>query len=150
MDALENETDRIGFNSSVDSVIIVLSDTLKYFHEIAKIEYHKRIVFKFLQNKGTDAHNMQQRLQAQFGQDFYTFRTVQLWIGEIRRGRQDLHDENCTGRPPLDDLDAKILVILDKSPFESIRPIADTFRDNLAIVLRRLYDSIGFRLFHLH
>jgi hypothetical protein len=37
----------------------------------------------------------------------------------MQRGRQDLHDKIRTGRPPLHDLDAKILAILDKYPFES-------------------------------
>jgi hypothetical protein len=31
-----------------------------------------------------------------------------------------------TGRPPLDDHDAKILGMLSKSPFESARSIAET------------------------
>jgi hypothetical protein len=53
-------------------------------------------------------------------------------------------------KPPLDDLDVKILVILDKYPFKSAWSIAETVRIGLTIVLWRLHDSIGFRLFHLH
>jgi hypothetical protein len=44
----------------------------------------------------------------------------------------------------------KILAILDKSLFESARSIAETLYVGLAIVLRCLYDFIGFRSFHLH
>jgi hypothetical protein len=81
---------------------------------------------------------------------------MQFWIAEVRFGRQDLHDEIRTGTPPLDDLDdlddldAKILAILDKSPFESAYSIAETLCVAHSKVLLHLYDSIGFRSFHLH
>jgi hypothetical protein len=75
---------------------------------------------------------------------------VQIWIDEVCRGRQDLHDENRMGRPPLDNFDMKILDIFDKSPFESVRSIAETICVDLATVLRHLHDSIVFRSFHLH
>jgi hypothetical protein len=79
-------------------------------------------------------------MQAQFGEHAYQFRTVQFRITEERLGHQDVHDKIRTAIPPLDDLGAKILVILDKSPFESAR----------SIVLLPLYDSIDFKSFHLH
>jgi hypothetical protein len=44
---------------------------------------------------------------------------------KIRCGRQDLHDEIRSGILPLDDLDSKIVAILDKSPFESAHSIAE-------------------------
>jgi hypothetical protein len=47
------------------------------------------------------------RLQAQFGDFSYALRTVKHWIGEIQRGRKDLHDEIPTGRSALDDLNGK-------------------------------------------
>jgi hypothetical protein len=52
----------------------------------------------------------------------------------------------------LDDLDAKIMAIFTKSPFEfeSARSIAKTLRVAHPTILLHLYDYIGFRLFHLH
>jgi hypothetical protein len=64
-------------------------------------------------------------LQEKFAEYDYRLRTVQFWITEIWRGRQYLYDEIRSGRPPLDDLDGKILAILDKSPFESAQSIAE-------------------------
>jgi hypothetical protein len=58
---------------------------------------------------------------------------IQFWIGEVRRGYQDFHDENHMRRFPLDNFDTKILVILNKSPFQSIRSIAETFHVSLTI-----------------
>jgi hypothetical protein len=75
---------------------------------------------------------------------------VQFWITEVRLGRQDLHDKIRTGRPPLDDLDAKIPAIFDKSPLELARSIAETLCVAHPKVLLHLHDSIGFRSFHLH
>jgi hypothetical protein len=91
-------------------------------------------------------------LQTQFGEYVDQFRTIRFWIAEPRLGRQDLHDEIRTGGPPLDDLDAKSLAILDKSPFESVHSIAIAERLLVAYptMLWHLHDSIGFRLFHLH
>jgi hypothetical protein len=53
---------------------------------------------------------------------------VRFWIAEVYLGHQELHDEIHTGRPPLDDLDAKIRAIFNKSPFESARSIIETLR----------------------
>jgi hypothetical protein len=114
------------------------------------MKYDQRVIIRFLHNERANTHDIAQRLQTQFAQDAYALRTVQFWIGEISRDRQDLHDENRMGRLPLDDLDAKILAILDKYPFESDQSIAETFPVGLVTVLRRFHDSIGFRSFHLH
>jgi hypothetical protein len=64
-------------------------------------------------------------------------------------GRQDLHDEIRTGKPSLDDLDAKFLAILDKSTFESTCFISERLRVGAATVVEHLPVSIGFELFHL-
>jgi hypothetical protein len=77
-------------------------------------------------NEKADAREIADRLQKQFGEHAYKFRTVQFWIAEIAPSRQDLHDKICTGIPPLDDLDAEILALLDKSPSKSARSTIET------------------------
>jgi hypothetical protein len=64
-------------------------------------------------------------LQARFGEHVYQLWTIRFWISKARLGRQDLHDEIRTGRSLLDDLDAKIMDILDKSLFESVHSISE-------------------------
>jgi hypothetical protein len=76
MDLLESQTHRIGFNSAIDSIIIFPSSTFKYIHETLRMEHDQRVIIRFLHNQGADAHNIIQRLQAQFAQDAYTFRTI--------------------------------------------------------------------------
>jgi hypothetical protein len=102
MDLLESQIDRVGFNSAVDSMLIFASCTLKKVEETFRMEYEQRVIIKFLHNETIDAQSIGQTLQTQFTEDVYLFRTVQFSIGEVRRGRRDIHDENCMGRPPLD------------------------------------------------
>jgi hypothetical protein len=113
------------------------------------MEYDQRAIVKFFWTDGTDACKIATRLQAQFAEHAYQLRIVQFWISEIWRRRQDLHDEIRAGRPPLNNLDVKILAILDKSPFESARPIAERLCVSHPTVLEHLHKSIGFRSFHL-
>jgi hypothetical protein len=89
-------------------------------------------------------------LQTQFAEHAYQLQTIQFWITEIWLGRQDLHDEIRTGRPPLDDLDAKIRAILDISQFESAASIAKRLFVARSTVMEDLHDSIGFKSFYLH
>jgi hypothetical protein len=114
------------------------------------MEYDKRVIIKFLSNKGVNAPEIADRLQAQFGEHGYKSRTSQFWIREVRPGRQDLYHQIHIGRRPLFDLDAKSLAIRDKSAFELARSIAETLRIADLIVLLSLHDSIGFGSLHLH
>jgi hypothetical protein len=89
------------------------------------MEYDQRVIIRFLSNERTTADEITTRLQIQLAEHAYKLRIVRFWIGEVRFGRQDLHDEIRTGRPPLDDIDVKILAILYKSPFECAASIAE-------------------------
>jgi hypothetical protein len=51
---------------------------------------------------------------------------------------------------PLWMISIKIMVILDKSPFESVRSMAETLSVNHAIVLYHLHEYFVFKSFHLH
>jgi hypothetical protein len=50
----------------------------------------------------------------------------------------------------LDDLDSKILAILDKSPIKSSSSIAERLAILPSIVLRHFHESFGFNSFHFH
>jgi hypothetical protein len=114
------------------------------------MEYDQRLIIRFLWNEGIEANQITPRFQAQFREHAYKFRKIRFWIAEVRFGRQDLHDKIRTGRPPLDDLDAKILAILAKSPLESACSIDERLRVGRATVLEHLNVSIDFKSFHLH
>jgi hypothetical protein len=109
------------------------------------MEYDQRVIIRFLSNEGICTHKITTRFQVQFGEHSYKLRTGQFWVAEVRFGRQDLHDEIRTGSPPLDDIDAKILTILNKSPFESAHSIAKRLAVTHGTALNHLHISIGFK-----
>jgi hypothetical protein len=64
-------------------------------------------------------------LNPHFDEHVCQLQTIRFWIAEAGLGRQDLYDKIGSGRPPCDDLDARILDILDKSPCESAQSRAE-------------------------
>jgi hypothetical protein len=124
--------------------------TLKSVNDSFGMEYDQRVTIKFLWNEEANARQIADRLQVQFAEHFYQLQTVRFLIAEIRRGRQDLHNEIRSGRPPLDDLDSKLLAILEKSPFESSHSMAERLLVAQSTVLRHLHESIEFKSLHLH
>jgi hypothetical protein len=124
--------------------------TLKLVNGTFRIEEDQRAIIRFLWNEVIDAYEITRRFQGQFDEHASALRTVRFWIAEVRFARQDLYDEIRSGRPPRDDLDAKIMAILHKIPFESARSIAETLSVASLTVLLYLNDSIGFGCFHLY
>jgi hypothetical protein len=67
--------------------------------------------------------------------NFERFNSGLQRYGSVVKTLQDLHDAIRTRRSPLDDLDAKIVARLNKSPFEPADSIAETLRVAHSIVL---------------
>jgi hypothetical protein len=53
-------------------------------------------------------------------------KAVEYWIRQVELGQSDMEDEAKHGRPPFDDVDARILACLSYEPFSAIRSIAQT------------------------
>jgi hypothetical protein len=63
-----------------------VGDMLKDVKVYIPMEYDQRVIIKFLVNERCDANQIVERLEAQFHEDVYSLWSVQLWIGEIKRG----------------------------------------------------------------
>jgi FtsZ-binding cell division protein ZapB len=59
-----------------------------------------------------------ERLETQFHEYVYSLWSVQFWISEIKRGREDLHDAQQSGRRPIESLTAQIKMLLDENCFD--------------------------------
>jgi hypothetical protein len=70
-------------------------------------------------------------------------------FGEIKRGREDLHDARRSGRGRIESLTAQIKVLLDENCFVSARSIAETLQVSHSSVLKHLHQDLGFQFFHL-
>jgi hypothetical protein len=107
------------------------------------------MIIKILWNKRVDACDIADSLQGHFGEHAYQLGMIRFWIAEARLDRQDLHAEIRTGRPSLDDLDARILATSDKFTFKSAHSIAEGFTVDDPRVVPYLHDFIDFQSFHL-
>jgi transposase len=113
------------------------------------MEGEQRLLIKFLFNDGLDAHEITEKLSAQFNENAYSLRTVQFWVGELRRGGQDLHDAPRSGRPPDEHLATRILELLRENACESARSLADTLQVSHSTVLKHLLEDLHDNSFYL-
>jgi hypothetical protein len=104
---------------------------------------------KFLTNESLDAHEILAKLQIHLQEKAYALPTIWFWMSEVQRGCEDVHDEDRSGRPPLDDIDATILRVLHKFSFELARSIAQIVNSKHSPVWHDLHKGPGFQSFHL-
>jgi biotin operon repressor len=89
------------------------------------------------------------RLLAQFGDEAYSLRSVRRWCQYVRQGRELIHDELRSGRPPVGFLDIQILSNLEKYPFHSAYSLAEILKVSHATILKHLHEALGMKHFHL-
>jgi hypothetical protein len=62
---------------------------------------------------------------------------------------EDLHDDDRLGKPILDFIDSKIIVLIDQEPFNSAYSLAEAIGVPHSMILRHLQDSLGMKSSHL-
>jgi hypothetical protein len=70
-----------------------------------QVELGQRITVNFLTKEITSTHAILVKFQARFEDKVNASRTIRFWMGEIRRGWEDLCDEHHSERPPLYHMD---------------------------------------------
>jgi hypothetical protein len=98
---------------------------------------------------GLHPRQIVKKLKAQFHEDSYSLRAVQCWIGEVRRGREELHDEPRPGTPSEEHITAKIHELFDQNPFQFASSMAETLHISRSNVLKHLDDNLHFQSFNL-
>jgi hypothetical protein len=79
------------------------------------------------------------------GQDAHATPSVKYWLHRFKLGRKDLTTQHMGGRLTLDDTDAEMLSIRRRSPFSSVRTIADSLGIPASRVYFHLVEKIGFK-----
>jgi hypothetical protein len=106
------------------------------------IEYDQRVIARFLHSEGVHPDQIHARLTAQFGSGTDNLRSVQRWCQYVRQGREEMDDEERSGRLSLRFIDSKIIARLDREPFiqhtQSLMPLAFHTRWYFAIFEIRL------------
>jgi hypothetical protein len=97
------------------------------------LEHHH--IINFLRIKCLKLGEIGQELSRAYGPIADTPTSIQYWLHYIRLGRTDLRKQYAGDRPPLDDIDAKILSLFRKYPFSSVRTIAKSLKIPLSINL---------------
>jgi hypothetical protein len=67
-------------------------------------------------------------LAAVYYKDAFNKNKVKYWPHEIMLHRSDLSDPPSSGRSPLEDIDARILKVLEAEPRSSVRTIAELLK----------------------
>jgi hypothetical protein len=70
--------------------------------------------------KGIKLSAIVAELAAIYHEDAFDENTVKYWLPDIRLHRSDLSDRPSSSRPPREDIDARILQVLEAEPWSSV------------------------------
>jgi hypothetical protein len=109
------------------------------------MELEHRHIIKFLHLKGLKLDGIATELSNMYDQDAYAKSRIKYWLYQLTRGRKNMTTQHMGRRPTLDDTDAEILSIHRRSPFPSVRTIADSLDIPASTVYFHLVEKIGFK-----
>jgi transposase len=90
-----------------------------------QMEIEQRHMVSCLHHKGMKLLATVAELSAVDHEDAFDENRVKYWVHQIKLHRSDLSDRPSFGRPPLKDIDARILQVLEAESWYSIRMIAE-------------------------
>jgi hypothetical protein len=77
------------------------------------MEIEQRYVVSYLHRKGMGLPAIVAKLAAVYHEDPFDGNRMKYWLHEFKLHRSDLGDRSSSGRPPLEDIDARILQVLE-------------------------------------
>jgi hypothetical protein len=107
----------------------------------------QRTICLYLSRKGFSPHAIHEELVHLLGLDVIAYSTVTY---HLRASRCTAQAEERHSEPPPDVVDHAILEALDQTPFASVRELAKATCIPHTTVWRRLTESLGFVVKHLH
>jgi hypothetical protein len=85
----------------------------------------QRYMVSYLHHKRLKLPAIVAELAAVYHDDAFDENIVKYWLHEIKLHHSDLSDRQNSGRSPLEDIDARILQVLEAEPWSSVRTIAE-------------------------
>jgi hypothetical protein len=80
------------------------------------MEIEQRYVVSYLHHKRIELSAVVAELAAVYHEDPFHGNRVNYWLHEIKLHRSDLSERSSSGRPPLEDIDARILQVSEAEP----------------------------------
>ena len=103
-----------------------------------------RVIVYYETHLGTPPAEIHRRLVQVFGDGVVSFPTVASWAARYRAGETTLEDRPRSGRPPIQNLPARVKELLDETPFMSAHAIADQLGVSWPTVLNVLRNDLNF------
>lgn len=105
--------------------------------------FRSRAVIHFLWKKGRSNKEITSEIDAVYGDDAPSLRTVQKWTKLFNEGKEDLDDAPRSGRPPKEFLVTKVRTLLEENPFFSQKKIAKTLEVDQRTIHHILSENLG-------
>lgn len=112
-------------------------------------EIEQRSVIHFYYKKGKTPQQIHPKLVAVYEKDAYTLKSVEYWYHQFKCGRNNVDDASKTGRPPLDDVDARILSTLNDYPFATLSMLSDACNCSIGTIYNHLTNILGYKNYTL-
>jgi hypothetical protein len=109
----------------------------------------QRHVIRFLIKEGIHPKEIPGRLRNVYGEGAMKKTQVFFWAAEVRRGREDLSDEERPGRPTTRGLDEILAHRLEKDPHTTARKLATSLGISHQTVLNHLRDNLKMKCYCL-
>jgi hypothetical protein len=113
------------------------------------IEIDERYVVTYLHRKGMKLPAIIAELAAVYHEDAFDESREKYWRHEIKLHRSDLSDRPSSGRTPLEDIDARIVQVLEVEPWSSVQTIAEFLTIPASTVHLHLATSLNMKNRHV-
>jgi hypothetical protein len=90
-----------------------------------QMEIEQGYVVNYLHRKGMKLLALIAELAAVYHEDVFNENRVKYWLHEIQLQPFDLSGRPSSAGPPLEDISARILQVLEAEPYSSVRTIAE-------------------------
>jgi hypothetical protein len=100
-------------------------------------------------NKGKKPPNIEQRLENVYADRVTKKAKVHFWIPEVRKGREDLSDDERPGRPPNIGLGDVLVHRLEADLHTTAREIAGSLGISSQAVINHMLGCLAMKSFHL-